>query len=92
MIEGTTSNGFRYSIAEHALDDMELLDALVDMDEGNAKGYKNAVTALLGEDQRKRLYDFLRNKKTGRVSAKAVTTAFADILKDASDNNKAVKN
>lgn len=91
MIEGTTSNGFHYSIEEDALDDMELLDALVDMDEGNARGYKNAVAALLGEAQRKRLYDFLRNRTTGRVSAKAVTTAFADILRDASNNN-AVKN
>ena len=88
MIEGVTSNGFHYSISDEALDDMELLDALIDMDEGNAAAYKKAVVLLLGEDQKKELYEFLRDKGTKRVSAKAVAAAFKDILEDAKDGLK----
>ena len=34
MITGKTERGFEFQIEEEALDDMELLDALVDIDNG----------------------------------------------------------
>lgn len=91
MIEGKTSSGFKYKIADDALDDMELLDALAEMDEGSSTSYRYAIKALLGEDQRKALYEHVRDKKTGRVSAKAVFRAFAEVLNSAKEN-LAVKN
>lgn len=91
MIEGTTKDGFKYSISDEALDDMELLDALTDLDEGTTTAYKHAISALLGEEQRKALYEHVRSKETGRVSAKKVFTAFAEIL-DSAKENSAVKN
>ena len=88
MIKGTTSSGFEYSIKNDALDDMELLDALVEMDEGSATSYRYAIKALLGEEQRKALYEHVRNKKTGRVSAKAVFKEFAEVLTTAKGDVK----
>ena len=91
MIEGVTKSGFKFAISDDALDDMELLDALSDMDEGKATSYKYAISALLGEEQRKALYEHVRDKKTGRVSAKKVFTAFAEIL-NAAKENPGIKN
>lgn len=91
MIEGVTKSGFKFAISDDALDDMELLDALSDMDEGKVASYKYAISALLGEEQRKALYEHVRDKKTGRVSAKKVFTAFAEIL-NAAKENPGVKN
>ena len=91
MIEGKTKSGFHYSIPEEALDDMELVDALSEMDDGNITSYRYAMKALLGEDQRKELYEFLRDKKTGRVSARAVFKAFSEILTNAKDQTNDIK-
>lgn len=92
MIEGRTKSGFQYSINDDALDDMELIDALADMDDGEVTSYRYALKSLLGEDQRKALYEHIRSKKTGRVSAKAVFTAFVEILNDAKEKSANVKN
>jgi hypothetical protein len=91
MIEGKTSTGFVYKIDDDVLDDMELLDALIDMDNGDMSSYRYAIKALLGEEQRKALYEHVRDKKTGRVSAKKVFEAFAEVLNSAKENQK-IKN
>jgi hypothetical protein len=91
MIEGKTSTGFVYKIDDDVLDDMELLDALIDMDNGDMSSYRYAIKALLGEEQRKALYEHVRDKKTGRVSAKKVFEAFAEVLNSAKEN-QAIKN
>lgn len=92
MISGTTKSGFTYSIEDDALDDQELLDAFMDMDNGNLSAYREAIVRLLGKEQKERLYNFLRDKETKRVSAKAVAEAFAEILGDATERSNAVKN
>ena len=91
MIEGKTSTGFVYKIDDDVLDDMELLDALIDMDNDDMSSYRYAIKALLGEEQRKALYEHVRDKKTGRVSAKKVFEAFAEVLNSAKENQK-IKN
>lgn len=91
MIEGKTSTGFVYKIDDDVLDDMELLDTLIDMDNGDMSSYRYAIKALLGEEQRKALYEHVRDKKTGRVSAKKVFEAFAEVLNSAKENQK-IKN
>lgn len=91
MIEGKTSTGFSYKIQDDVLDDMELLDALIDMDNGDMSSYRYAIKALLGEEQRKALYEHVRDKKTGRVSAKKVFEAFAEVLNSAKENQE-IKN
>ena len=92
MIQGTTKSGFNYSIDDDALDDQELLDAFMDMDNGNLSAYRDAIIRLLGKEQKERLYDYLRDNGSKRVSAKAVAETFAEILGDASERSSAAKN
>lgn len=60
---GKTSTGFEYVITDEALNDAELLDILIEADEGNAISMHRAIGKLLGADQKKKLYEHLRNEK-----------------------------
>lgn len=77
-MEGKTSSGFVYSVAEGAEDDMELLEALIDIDEGKLSGIRNAITMLIGEDGKNALYEHCR--VNGRVSATKVMEEIKEIL------------
>lgn len=79
MIEGETSTGFAFTIPKERLDNMELLDALAEADNGNVLAVSNAVTLLLGAGQKKALYDHLRTK-AGNVPVAAVSAAVREIL------------
>ena len=92
MIEGKTSSGFHYKIADDARDDMELLEAFMDIDNGKVSGLKAVIEQLLGAEQKKALYDHIRNKETGRVRASEVMKAIGEILTDAGEQDTAVKN
>ena len=78
MIEGKTKRGFAYAIAEEHVD-QEFLDALAEAEDGQPLKVSKALRLLLGEEQRKKLYDHLRNDK-GKVPIDAVMEAFYDIL------------
>ena len=73
MIDGKTSTGFAFTIPRERLDNMELLDALAEADNGNVLAVSNAVTLLLGAGQKKALYDHLRTNA-------AVSAAVREIL------------
>lgn len=92
MIEGKTTSGFNFKIEDDALDDMELLDAFMAVDAGKVSGIQTAITRLLGESQKTALYEFLRDKKTGRVKATEVMSAVTEILHIAGEQSKSVKN
>lgn len=92
MIKGKTSTGFEYTIAGDARDDMELLEAFMDIDNGKVSGLKSVIEQLLGKDQKAALYDHLRNKETGRVRASEVMAAIGEILTNAGEQDNAVKN
>lgn len=79
MIDGKTSTGFAFKIPRERLDNMELLDALAEADNGNVLAVSNAVTLLLGAGQKKALYDHLRTK-AGNVPVAAVIAAVREIL------------
>ena len=63
---GTTSTGFQYEITDEAMNDAELLDALIEADAGNATSMMKAMNKLLGAEQKQKLYEHLRNEH-GRV-------------------------
>lgn len=87
MLTGTTSTGFAWKIEEDALDDMELLDALVEWDKGKGEASSDVMLHLLGKDQRAALYDHLRGEN-GRVRATAAVTAVNEILSSIRDGKK----
>lgn len=87
MIRGKLKSGFEYEVAKEVLNNMELLDAIVDADE-NPLAVSKIVKLLLGEDQRRKLYDHLRTDK-GNVPIMAVSDAVAEIFRE---SGQAVKN
>ena len=75
---GTTSTGFRYEITDEAMNDAELLDALIEADEGNATSMMKAMNKLLGTEQKQKLYEHLRNEH-GRVPLMGERSLAAEI-------------
>lgn len=78
MIKGKTNSGFEFEIPEHVLNSMELLDAIVAIDE-NLGNISKVVKMILTEDQRKQLYEHLRTKD-GNVPIMAVAQEIAEIF------------
>lgn len=78
MIEGKTSSGFAFSVEEHVLDSMELLDAIVEADE-NPAALSKVVKLILPKEQQKALYDHLRTEH-GNVPIMAVAQEVAEIF------------
>ena len=85
MITGTTRSGFEFSVPEDVANDMELFEALCDLDNGDATAVVPVVRAVLG-DQKKALYDHLRTN--GRVPVDDVVNEIADILSAVKDGKK----
>ena len=86
MIRGKTSTGFDFEIDEKRLDDMEFLDALSEVDENPLK-FSKVVKIMLGEEQKKRLYDHLR-ADDGRVPVDAANAAIIEIMEYSKDETK----
>lgn len=79
MMHGKTASGFEYEIDPKALDNMELVDAIVEADE-SPLAVSRVVKLLLGDKQRKALYDHLRTED-GNVPILAVSNAVAEIFR-----------
>lgn len=92
MIKGKTASGFEFEIDDSAIDDMEILDGLLDIDAGNLRGIKAVLERLLGAEQKAALYEHLRDRETGRVRATKVMEAIKEILDAAGEQSRTVKN
>lgn len=86
MITGTTKSGFEFSVPEDVVNDMELFEALCDLDDGDATAVVPVVRRVLG-NQKKALYDHLRTD-AGRVPVDKVAEEIADILSAVKDGKK----
>lgn len=84
-------NGFKASINNELLNDMEFLEVLADVDAGNIMSYPRLVNKLLNEDQKTKLYDKLRNKK-GIVPIDDVGKAIVEIIKQLGQEEDEGKN
>lgn len=80
MILAKTNSGFEIELDENALNDQELIDALVGLEDGEFLNQSRVVLRLLGKDSRKKLYDHLRTPD-GRVPAEAVTAAIGELMR-----------
>lgn len=79
MISGVTKNGFAFEITDERTDNMELIDALADIDDGNLLAVSKVLTLLLGPEQKKKMYDFVRTED-GIVSAQTISEMIVEIL------------
>lgn len=78
MRKGKTKSGFEFQIDEKVADNVEILEAIAEVEENEYKLPK-LITMVLGEEQKKRLYDHLRTKK-GNVPIKKTYEEFTEIL------------
>ena len=78
MVEGTTKSGFHFVVDPDALQDMEFLD-LVDEARTNPSKLGRMFEKLLGKEQKKALYDHVRNEK-GMVLIDNVTVESDEIF------------
>ena len=90
MIKGKTKSGFVFEIDEEAKDDMELLEGLIQIDQGDLRSIPNVLVMLLGEEQKKALYEHCR--ANGRVSSAKVMTALTEIFNATKAEESDLKN
>lgn len=86
MTEVKTSTGLEISVNESAIDDMELLELVGKINEGEVFRYPQLAEKLLGEDGKKRLYDHIR--VDGRVPIGAFDTEITEIMGQLKDKKK----
>ena len=77
--EITTASGFCCRVDEDALDDIELLETLSKLDQGDVTVLPSTVEGLLGPDGRAALYDHVRTS-SGRVPITKVVEELGDIM------------
>ena len=79
-------SGLVLEIRENVMDNMELLDDLVDLDEGNGYAISRVVGRILEKPEKKKLYDSLRTDGVTPVSK--VVEAMKEIFDKLGDNGK----
>lgn len=84
--KGVTSSGFEFEIDDAVIDDMELIDAIADSMDDNPLAFSKVCAKLLGSEQRKKLYDHVR--ENGRVPLEKISTEITDIFTAFGDNGK----
>lgn len=86
MLKGKTKSGFKFEIDEMIADDLELLEEIAKADK-DVTVFPDVLERILGADQKKALYDHLRNEH-GRVSIKAAVDEFTEIMNIAGEETK----
>lgn len=86
MLKGKTKSGFEFEIDEKLMDDMEVLEAIAKVEEGDVF-FPAMITKILGEKQKNAFYDHIRTKKGTVPIAKAVEL-FTEIMDSAGDKTK----
>ena len=75
----TTKSGFCCEIDPEELNNMELVDALAEVQNGNSLAYPTVCLLILGKETRTRLYNHLRNE-AGRVPPADVDRELTEIM------------
>lgn len=73
------NSGVTLNIEDDVLNNMELLDDLVAMDDGDWRAMSNVMQKVLKDEERKKLYDAIRNEK-GVVQIDTVSDALNEIF------------
>lgn len=79
MIEGTTTNGFKYTIDEASLDDWEIFEDLRAIDSGDTMRVFDVMPKMLGAEQFEALKNHVRDAN-GRVRMSVMVATLTEIL------------
>lgn len=72
------NGGLTLEVKDNVLDNMELLDDLVDFDNGNGYAISRILARILEPEEKKKLYEYLR--KDGVTSISDVTQALKELF------------
>lgn len=87
MKKGKTESGFKFEIDEKVLDDMELIDAMAASQGEDPTQISVVVVKIFGAEQRKRLYDHVRDEN-GRVPIGEVANIITEIINSLGEDGK----
>lgn len=79
MVEGKTRTGFAFTADPEAISDAEFLELLYEVQHDDQLGVFKLIEKLLGKEEKKALYDHVRDEK-GRVPTAKLTEEFSDIM------------
>lgn len=83
-MKGKTTTGFEFEIEKEVLNDYELLERMVKADDGDTSLMVGIISDVLGEEQKERLKEHVRNEK-GKVPIERMIQEFTEILKNNQD-------
>lgn len=75
----TTDTGFKCDVNRDALNDVELLDDIIDMNNGELISVHRIVDKVIGKEQRAALYDHVRDEQ-GVVKLDAISAELTNIF------------
>ncbi len=84
-VEGESKKGFAFKYPRENLDDMELFDDIAAMNSGNAYQLGRIIERVLGAEQKKEYYEFLRDD-SGRVKVSVIEDDFLSIMQASNDS------
>ena len=85
--KGVTRTGFNFAIPKENFNDAELLEVLMQVDDGEEHYILKAASMLWGKEQKASLYEHCRNKN-GKVPADKVIAEIEDIFKTCKEVKK----
>lgn len=74
-----TKSGFEFDVPKSVIDDMQVLDAVVELESDNPLAISTLCTHILGAEGKKKLYDHVKTDD-GRVPIRAVGTEIGEIF------------
>ena len=86
MIDVRLESGLNIKVKDSVMDNMELLDDLVALDEGNGYAISRVLSRMLDPEEKKKLYNHLR--VDGVTSVSAVVQAMREIFDKLGETGK----
>ncbi len=79
--------GYEGDVDENSVNDMEFLDALTDLQEGDPTALSKMCSLLFTKSEKKRFYDACRNE-SGRAEPEKVSEQITELLKQLNSKKK----
>lgn len=86
--KGVTTSGFEFEIEACRLDDMELVDALSELEAGSPLAISKVGRLLLGESLKQALYKKLKAENGGRIPVESFSSEITAIMETIGDDGK----
>lgn len=87
LVKGKTSSGFKYEVNPAMIHNAEFLELFADVQNGNSMQSFALMEMALGKEQKKALYEHLRNDE-GMVPVEDLTQEIAEIFEKLGEDDE----